>query len=173
LELDPLTLFVQLSLGWAYYFARRYDDALAVSRKAMDLDPKFGFAHWHAGMNYLQKQKYETAIESFRKAINLSGRIPTFISYLGHSYARVGKHREARQMLAQLESMSKQQYVSSYFIAMIYLGLNDLDRTFEWLEKACEERTGFLAFVRVEPMLDALRGDERFGKLVERLNFSN
>jgi serine/threonine protein kinase/Flp pilus assembly protein TadD len=169
LELDPLSLFVQLSLGWAYYFARRYDEALAQSRKVMEMDPNFGFAHWHTGMNYIQQQKYDDAVESFRKAISLTGTVPTFISYLGHAHARRGRHREARQMLTQLESMAKNQYVSPYFVAMIHLGLGELNETFDWLDKACEERAGFLAFARVEPMLDAVRGDERFAKLVEKM----
>ncbi len=166
LELDPLSLFVQLSLGWAYYFARRHDEALKQSRKVMEMDPNFGFAHWHAGMNYIQKRMYDEAIESFKKAINLTGAVPTFISYLGHSYARRGRERDARQMLAQLESLSKRQYVSSYFRAMIYLGLDDLQKTFEWLDRTFEERSGFLAFIRVEPMLDPLRGDARFERFV-------
>ncbi|HKX27474.1 MAG TPA: protein kinase, partial [Blastocatellia bacterium] len=170
LELDPLSLFVQLSLGWAYYFARRYDEALTQSRKVTEMDPNFGFAYWHAGMNYIQQRKYDEAVEAFRKAINLTGAIPTFLSYLGHAYAGKGKRREARQMLAQLESLSKRQYVSSYFIAMVHLGLGDLDRTFECLEKAFDERAGFLAFIRVEPMLDSARGDERFAQLVEKIN---
>jgi eukaryotic-like serine/threonine-protein kinase len=169
LELDPLSLFVQLSMGWAYYFARRFDEALAQSRKVIEMDPNLGFAHWHTGMNYIQKRMYDESIGSFRKAIRLTGAIPTFLSYLGYSYARKGKHREARQMLAQLESLSEQQFVSSYFIAMVHLGLGDLDKTFEWLEKAYEERSGFLAFIRVEPMLDELRADARFGSLMERV----
>ncbi len=168
-ELEPLSLFLSLSLGWAYYFARRYDDALAQSRKVLELDPNFGFAYWHRGMVYIQQHRYEDAINAFRKAVNLAGGITTFISYLGHSYARAGKHREARQMLAQLEGLSKRQYVSSYFIAMIYLGLGDLDQTFEWLEKAYHERSGFLAFVQVEPMLDVLRTDQRFAVLMEKV----
>jgi tetratricopeptide (TPR) repeat protein len=167
-ELEPLSLFLSLSLGWAYYFARRYDEALSQSRKVLEMDPNFGFAYWHRGMVYIQQRRYEDAISAFRKALNLSGGITTFISYLGHSYARAGKHREARQMLAQLEGLSNRQYVPSYFIAMIHLGLGDLDRTFEWLEKAVEERSGFLAFVRVEPMLDGLRTDQRFSRLMEK-----
>jgi eukaryotic-like serine/threonine-protein kinase len=169
LELDPLSLFVQLSLGWAYYFARRHDEALNQSRKVMEMDPNFGFAHWHSGMNYIQKGMYDEAIESFRKAINLTGAAPTFISYLGHAYARRGRERDARQMLAQLDSLSKRQYVSSFFRALIYLGLGDLHLTFDWLDRAYEERSGFLAFVKVEPVLDPLRGDARFQRFVEHI----
>ena len=120
-ELEPLSLFLSLSLGWAYYFARRYDEALKQSTKVLEMDPNFGFAYWHRGMVYIQQQNFTEAINAFRKAISLSGAIPTFIGYLGHASARAGKHREARQMLAQLESLSKRQYVSSYFIAMIHL----------------------------------------------------
>ena len=167
-ELEPLSLFLSLSLGWAYYFARRYDEALKQSAKVLDMDPNFGFAYWHRGMVFIQQQNFTEAINAFRKAISLSGAIPTFLSYLGHAYARAGKIREARQMLAQLESLSKKQYVSSYFIAMLHLGLGDLDQTFEWLEKAYEERSGFLAFAPVEPMLDGMRNDNRFASLSER-----
>lgn len=169
-ELDPLSLFTMLSLSWAYYFARMYDDALEQVRRVMEMDPNFGFAHWHLGMIYLQKGKHDDAITSLRKAVNLTGGIPTFLSHLGHAYGKAGKHREARQMLTQLESLSKRQYVSSYFLAMIHLGLGDPDRMFECLEKAYEERSGSLAFLRVEPILDGVRKDPRFATFDQRMN---
>jgi serine/threonine-protein kinase len=168
-ELEPLHLFITLSLAWAYYFARQYDRALEQGSKALDMDPNFGFAYWHRGMAYIQQKRFGDAITALRKAISLSGPATTFISYLGYANARLGKSREARQMIAQLERVSKRQYVSSYFIAIIYLGLGDLDQTFEWLEKAYQERSGFMAFINVEPMLDALRGDPRFNSLVEKI----
>jgi serine/threonine protein kinase/Flp pilus assembly protein TadD len=168
-ELEPLSLFITLSLGWAYYFARQYDRALDQGRKSLDMDPNFGFAYWHRGMACIQQKRYGDAVIALRKAISLSGPATTFISYLGYANARLGKEREARQMIAQLERVSKRQYVSSYFIAIIYLGLGDLDQTFDWLEKAYEERSGFLAFIKVEPMLDALRGDPRFKALAEKI----
>lgn len=171
-ELEPLSLFLTLSLGWAYYFARRFDEALGQSRKVLEMDPNFGFAYWHQGMVYLQKQAYNHAITSFRKAINLSGSIPSFIGYLGHACARAGKHREARQMLAQLESLAKRQYVSAYFIALIYLGLGELEPAFSWLEKAYEERSGSLAYINVEPVLDGLRSDERFVRLTAKIKLA-
>ncbi len=168
-ELDPLSLFATLSLGWAYYFARAYDAALAQTRKVLDMDTNFGFAHWHAGKVYLQQGMWNEAVIALRQALNLVGGTPPFIAFLGHAYARAGKPREARQMLTQLLRLSQRQYVSSYFIALIYLGLGELDQTFAWLEQAYEERSGFLAFVGVEPMLDDLRGDARFEDLLQRV----
>jgi tetratricopeptide (TPR) repeat protein len=104
-----------------------------------------------------------------RQALNLVGGTPPFIAFLGHAYAKAGKLREARQLLTQLMRLSQKQYVSSYFLALISLGLGELDQTFAWLEQAYEERSGFLAFVGVEPMLDELRGDARFVDLLRRV----
>ena len=168
-ELDPLSMFATLSLGWAYYFARDYDRALIQARKVLDMDANFGFAHWHAGKTYLQKGQFTEAVASLRQALNLIGGTPPFISFLGHAYARAGKHREARQMLTQLQRLSNKQYVSSYFLAIIHLGLGEIDETFAWLEQAYEERSGFLAFIGVEPMLDDLRGEERFAMLLKQI----
>ncbi len=168
-ELDPLSMFATLSLGWAYYFARDYDRALIQTHKVLDMDANFGFAHWHAGKTYLQKGMYIEAVASLRQALNLIGGTPPFISFLGHAYARSGKQREARQMLTQLLRLSNKQYVSSYFLAIIHLGLGELDEAFAWLEQAFEERSGFLAFIGVEPMFDDLRGDARFADLLRRV----
>ncbi len=168
-ELEPLSLFMTLSLGWAHYFARQWDLALEQGRKVLEMDPNFGFAYWHRGMVCLQQRKFEDAIAAFRKAINLSGTHTTFLAYLGHALGRAGKPREARQMLAQLQSLQKRQYVSSYFVAMIHLGLGDLAATVAWLVRACDERAGFLAFVNVEPMLDSLRSSVLFKQLIEKI----
>ena len=171
--LDPLSMFATLSLGWAYYFARDYDRALAQARKVLDMDANFGFAHWHAGKTYLQKGQFTEAVTCMRQALNLIGGTPPFISFLGHAYARAGKHREARQMLTQLERLSNKQYVSAYLVAIVHLGLGEVDETFAWLEQAYEERSGFLAFLRVEPMLDELREDMRFADLLHRVELSS
>jgi tetratricopeptide (TPR) repeat protein len=112
---------------------------------------------------------FAEAVASLRQALNLIGGTPPFIAFLGHAYARAGKHREARQMLTQLQRLSHKQYVSSYFLAIIHLGLGEMDETFAWLEQAYEERSGFLAFLGVEPMLDELRGDARFANLLQRV----
>ena len=172
-ELDPLSLFATLSLGWAYYFARDYEAALAQTRKVLEMDANFGFAHWHAGKVYLQTGQFTEAVKSLRQALNLVGGTPPFLSFLGYALARAGKPREARQMLAQLLRLTQKQYVSSYFIALIYLGLGENDQTFAWLEQAYEERSGFLAFIGVEPMLDDLRDDARFTDLQRRCGAIN
>jgi eukaryotic-like serine/threonine-protein kinase len=169
-QLDPLSLFTTLSVGWAHYFARRFDDALAQGRKVLDLDPNFGFAYAHAGLCHVHLGQFEEAVATTRKAVNLVGGNPNFLAYLGYALGSAGQSREARQMLAQLERLRKRQYVSAYFSAMIYLGLGNWHEALNWLEQAYEERSGFLAFMKVEPMLDVVRSEERFAKLLELIH---
>jgi serine/threonine protein kinase/tetratricopeptide (TPR) repeat protein len=171
-KLDPLSPFTTLSLGWAYYFARRYDQAMAQGRKVLEMDPNFGFAHWHLGMSYVQQRLYTEAIPALQKAVILTGGGPTFVAHLGHAYGVAGREEDARRVLAELEELAQRQYVSSYFLAIINLGLGEVDQAFAWLERAYEERSGFLAFLKVEPMLDRLREDARFAALVRRVGLT-
>jgi serine/threonine protein kinase/tetratricopeptide (TPR) repeat protein len=168
-RLDPLSLFATLSLGWAYYFGREHERAIEQGRKALDLDPNFGFAHWHLGMNYQQLGRTEEAIIELQLAALLAGGGPTFVAHLGHAYARAGRREQAQQVLAELKELSNRRYVSAFFFAIINVGLGEMGEAMDCLERAYEERSGFLPFIGVEPMLDPLRGDERFADLVKRV----
>jgi predicted nucleic acid-binding protein len=88
---------------------------------------------------------------------------------LGHALAMVGQQDEARRVLDELMRMSRERFVSPYFIAEIYRGLGEIDRTFEWLEKAYEARSDWLVWLGVEPALDGLRSDPRFTDLMRRV----
>ncbi|CAN5791060.1 hypothetical protein BH20ACI4_BH20ACI4_31680 [soil metagenome] len=98
------------------------------------------------------------------------GMIIGTTSYLGLAYALAGKHKEAVEVLENLREFSKNSYIPAYSFAMLYLGLKDFDKTFEYLEKAFAERSGFLPFLKVEPMVDALRTDARFQDLLWRID---
>ncbi|MET0753620.1 MAG: protein kinase [Pyrinomonadaceae bacterium] len=169
-KLDPLSPFAHISLGYAYYFARDYEKAIEECNKALELDKYSTFAYRNLGIAYLQQGKLDSAIAALSKAATFSSGGLAFESYLGFAYARAGKHTEAVEVLMSLEEFAAQQYVSAYSFAMVYLGLGDLDKTFEWLEKAFEERSGFLPFLKVEPMVDSIRSDARFQDLLWRID---
>ncbi len=107
------------------------------------------------------------ARSEFQKGISLDGS--TSLARLGHGYAVAGKRREAQKVLNELNDLSKQKYVSSYDIAVIYVGLGEKEQAFAWLEKAYDERSTWLEFLKVEPQLDPLRSDPRFVELVRRV----
>ena len=138
--------------------------------KALEIDKYSTFAYRNLGIAYLQQGKLDSAIAALSKAATFSSGGLAFESYLGFAYARAGKHTEAVEVLMSLEEFAAQQYVSAYSFAMVYLGLGDLDKTFEWLEKAFEERSGFLPFLKVEPMVDSIRSDARFQDLLWRID---
>ena len=77
----------------------------------------------------------------------------------------------AEQLLAQLLKESKTKYVPAYDIAVVYTGLGDRDRAFEWLNKAYKEHSGFLLYIRSDARMKALQGDPRFQDLIRRMGF--
>lgn len=171
-QLDPLSPFAHVSLGYAYYFARDYDRAIEECNKALELDKNSTFAYRNLGLAFLQQGKIENAITALNKAVTVSNGVSAFDSYLGFAYALAGERAKAKEVLANLGEIAKRKYVPAYNFAMIYLGLDDLDKTFEWLEKAYEERSGFLPFLKVEPMFDSARSDSRFVDLLKNIGFS-
>ncbi|MCI0402423.1 MAG: protein kinase [Acidobacteria bacterium] len=170
-ELDPLSLIINVTFGWRFYFARRYDDAIEVHRKTVELDPDFILARVSLGRAYKQKGMYEAAIAEFRRALALSADNLDARAGLGQAYALSGNKLGAKNVLAQFEQMSKKRYVPAYYVAEVYVALGEKEAAFRWLEKAYEERSDWLVFIKVEPRLDPLRGDPRFADLVRRMNF--
>ena len=167
LELDPYSLRVHLDLQFAYFYAGRYDQCVEVCRKMLLIESKYWPAHLDLGRAYEQKGMHDLAIAELIKAREFSRDEPLTLAALGHVYAVSGRTAEARNMLDLLLQAAQKGNVRQYEIGKVYAGLGDADRAFEWLEKAYEERAGFLAFVRVEPMLDGLRKDTRFVGLMK------
>jgi serine/threonine protein kinase/Tfp pilus assembly protein PilF len=171
-QLDPLSTFAHVSLGYAYYFARDYEMAIEECQKALEMDKNLTFAYRNIGLAYLQLKKFDQAFEALNKAITYSCGGLAFESYLGVAYAIAGKHEEARRVLENLEVIDREKYVPAYNFAMIYAGLGEADRAFEWFEKAVQERSGFLPFLAVEPIADCLRDDPRYRELLGRIRVS-
>ena len=170
-DLDPLSISINASFGWRLYLAREYDRSIAQLRDTLEMDPNYEWAHLTLGQAYAQKAEYSQAIEDLDRAVELSNSSPLTLSALAHAYALSGNHAEALKMLAQLHSLSKKQYVSPFYIAIVYLGLGKNELAMDWLEKAYTDRSNGLVFLKVEPELDPLRSNPRFLALQAKLNF--
>lgn len=168
-ELDPLSLSVNTGGGHVLYLSRQYDRAIEQYRKALGLDPGFVQAHLWFGRPYLEKGMFKEAISEVQQAVHLSGESTIALATLGHAYASAGETEKAKALLDKLEERSKKEYVPSYWIALIQVGLGDKDEAFRWLEAAYQERSTWLTWVRVEPRFDPLRSDQRFNSLLERM----
>ena len=86
-----------------------------------------------------------------------------------HAYAIAGKKSEAQNALDQLLERSKKQYVSPFYVAIVYAGLNENEKALDLLEKAYEDRSNGIVFLKVDPQLDSLRSNPRFRSLLQRL----
>jgi TolB-like protein/Tfp pilus assembly protein PilF len=169
IELDPLSLVINSDLGNTYYRARRYDDAIAQLRKTIDLDPGFYYAHWNLGSALAAKGSIDRAIEEYQKARELNDD-PSMLGFLANAYGTSGNKAEVNKLLKQLEELSKQRYVSAYCFALVYLGLDDKEEALRRLEKSYEDRAGdALRFIKVDPLLDPLRGEPRFEALIQKV----
>ena len=172
-DLDPLSISINSSFGWRLYLARQYDRSIAQLRGTLEMDPSYEWAHLILGQAYEQKGEYGLALNELRKAVELSHNSPLMVSALAHAYAVSGNQPEAQTLLAQLMTQSRKQYVSPYYVAVVYLGLSKNDVAMTWLEKAFADRSNGLVFARVEPELDPLRSNPRFIALERKLNFPN
>ena len=169
-ECDPLSLIINADVGRAFFWARRYDQAIEQLRKTLDeSDTNFAAAHWYLGMAYEQKTMYEEAIAEYRKWSGLSGGDSAPIGALGHAYAVSAKRGEAQKALMRLEDLSKGRYVSPYDVALIYIGLGEKDQTLDWLEKAYEDHSAWLIWIKVDPRFDSIRNHPRYGDLLRRM----
>jgi tetratricopeptide (TPR) repeat protein len=171
-ELDPLSLIGNRELGFAFYMARQYDLAIEQFRKTLELDPNFTLTREYLGSAYLQKNMYLEALTEFRKAFANSPDNVFTLSELGYAYAKSGRKAEALKVLDQLNELSKRKFVPAICAIIIYVGLGEKDKVFEWLEKAYEDRSlgGPLASLKVDPLFDPLRSDPRFADLLRRMN---
>lgn len=168
-QLDPMSLTINTAFGHVLYLSRQYDLAIEQYKKAIELDPGFLPAHLWFGRPYLQKGMYTEAISEVSKALKLSGESTMALSVMGHVFASAGMMQEARDLALKLKERSKKQYVPSYWIALIYVGLGDKEEAFTWLERAYSERSSWLAWMNVEPRFDPLRSDPRFISLLTRM----
>jgi len=169
--LDPASSTSVGRVGMTYYFARQYDRALEHFQRALDLDPNDHVAHFDIGLVYERQGKYEQALAEMRRARALG--MKDAYSVAGHIYAISGRRREAQQVLAELDQLSKQEYVPAFHRAYIYIGLGDKERAFEWLEKAYEDREWYLWLLKQETGVDPIRSDPRFQDLLQRIGLTH
>ena len=168
-RLDPLPPWRATNLAWMYYLARRNDEAIVQFRKILELEPNSAVTHYSLGLAYEQKGMFEQAIAEFLKARGIDKNCNECLAFLGHADAVSGKREQARRTLEELLELSREHHVDPYHFGIIYAGLGEAGKAFEWFEKAYRARSEELLFLKVEPRLDPIRADPRFKSLVRRI----
>ncbi len=168
-QLDPLSIWTQITAGYVHYFARQYDAAIEQCRKALELDPNSVGADDCLGTIYLAKGRINDAIAASLKATSLSNGDPSRLVGLGRAYAVARQQSEALSVIQRLDKLSEHRYVSQYFAATIYAALGNKQQAFARLEQAFGERDSYLAWLKVDFAVDPLRTDPRFQNLFHRV----
>jgi adenylate cyclase len=169
IELDPLSLIINADYCWTYSCAHRLDEAEKQARKTLEIDPHFFLARYYLGGILQMKGRLTEAIPEFQKAAELNND-PYSLAMLGQAYARNGQKEEAQKVLARLTDEAKSRYVAPYAWALLYLGLGEKERALAELERAYQTGdTNYLFIIKVDPLLDDLRGQPRFEALVQKV----
>jgi serine/threonine protein kinase/tetratricopeptide (TPR) repeat protein len=173
MELDPLSPVTNLAPGLRLYYSRQYPQAIDQFQKTMAMDSLFVPAHVFLGRAYEQTARFPDAVAEFRKALELSEGDTNELAALGHALAISHQEGEARKILQQLTERSQQTYVQPTWVGVIHIGLGEKDQAFDWLQKAYEDRSAWLVYLRVDPFFDPVRSDPRFIDLTRRVGLPN
>jgi eukaryotic-like serine/threonine-protein kinase len=97
--------------------------------------------------------------------VRCSSTSPVMLAGLGHALAGLQDRREALRVADDLQRLRAGNGLFAYEIGVIHAALGDRDQAFSWFSRAVHERSGWIAYLRVDPRLDALQGDSRFDNL--------
>ena len=169
IELEPLSLLMNVNYADLLYLGGRYDDALEHVRKTLDVENYF-LAHLLKSRIYAVKEMWAEATASIETAIGMVGRYPELVAGLGYIYGMRGDNKKARAILTELRAMAENDFVAPSFFAEVYLALGDYDKSLEHAEEWFRMR-GELAELLVGPRFAPLRRDYRFSEMLTRVGF--
>ncbi len=170
-ENNPISIVVNECAQSAHYFARQYDEAIAMGLKNLELEPgRLVSMQWLA-LAYEEKHMYDEAVANDLKAKSLRGVKPDEIEELRGAYAAAGWRGYWLKQIERTRAATKERYVSPFSFAEMYARVGDKERAFEFLEKAYAERAGDLTLLKVSPVFDTLRSDSRYEDLMRRVGF--
>jgi tetratricopeptide (TPR) repeat protein len=165
--LDPISPMTNEVLGNAYLSARQYGLAIEQYQKTLHLDPNRSASHDFLGKAYFYSGMYDKGIEEIQKRLALDGESSNLSPDLAYIYSVLGRKGEARKILQRLLTLSKQ--VQPGLIALIYIGLGENDEALVWLEKAYQQHSDMMTWLKIDPRFDSVRADPRFQDLMRRV----
>jgi Tfp pilus assembly protein PilF len=168
LSMDP---YSDIGYGSILYFAHQFDQMVELLEETVKKTPNYAPSFDWLGMAYLQLKQFDKSIEAYRRAVELSHGLAEIKAGLGHAYGMAGRKEEARKVLNELNSLAEKYYIPPVQIAYVAASLDEIDETFELLEKAYIERTWDLVFIREEPWFDDFHSLPHFVDLLKRIQF--
>jgi TolB-like protein len=172
-ELDPLSLVIINNVAENYVDRGDLNSAVKQCQRMFDLDSNFWAAHQTLSIVLVKQGRYAEALAEAQKSIQYSNRSNASLALLGHVYGKLGRRSEAEGIIKELEKRYADKQADSRDLAIVYSGLDDKNKAFGWLEKAFADHSVFLAFLKLEPLLEALHSDPRWKDLERRVGINN
>ncbi len=169
---DPLSLSINANVGLVLYWARDYRQAVEQLEKTLELGPDFGLAHVYLGFVLIQQGLYDQAIAAIHKSLEHTGYMPLAISKLGYAYCLRGDRTKAQEILREAEAQFQKRGLPSTVLAEIHGGLRDHEKFFDCLNRAYEERSPLLPWLKIYPEYDGMRSDPRYDELLRRMGLA-
>jgi DNA-binding SARP family transcriptional activator/TolB-like protein len=170
IEYNPASALIYTDLAHYHYYARDFDRAHGYVDRALAIDPQFGRAHALRALLLCQSGAADDAVPMLEVMAEMHGTgDPVLLGLLGYAYALSGRHQEARGQLDRLQQLQRERYVPVEYSAMIHIGLGQHDRAVDLLEVALGRRSSSMIYLRSEPLVDPLRGMERFQRIVAQV----
>ena len=169
-ELDPLSAANNSGIGIVFHWSRQPERAIEQFRKVLELNPNYPIARSFLAEAYEQKGDFVSAIATIEK-IQQAETDPLTLSTVGYVYAKSGDRHKALEILNEFVKRSNQEYVPAVHFAQIYAGLGDNEQALAWLDKACNERSVWIPFLKVDLKFDPLRSNPRFQELLKKVGF--
>lgn len=167
-ELDPLAVS-GTSLGWILFSAHHYDEAIRELDATLAVKPDDALALWFLGFSFVAQGKPQDAISPLERAVSITHESPAVIGFLARAYGQAGRRSEALRLIEVLKRRREKGYVSPAAFVQAYVGVGDYDEAFAWFERAYQEKSNILQWIKVEPFPDAMRNDPRFADLLRRV----
>jgi serine/threonine protein kinase/Flp pilus assembly protein TadD len=167
-ELDPSGV-MGTDIGATLFHAHRYEEAIREERGSVSVLPDNATANWFLGFALVANGQAEEAVTVLEKARSLSGGSPGVTGVLIRAYAHAGRRADALRLLEELKQRQKRGYIPAAAFVNAYLGLDDREQAFVWLERAYQEHSNILQLLKVHPFFDPLRDDPRFKDLLRRV----
>ena len=168
LDLDPLSLITNSALGLPAFYSGKWDEALATFKTVEEMDASFAPNLTWICRTYLEKHQPQKALDYCQRALKISPFHSPTLAALARALVALNRAPEARRILQQLQSRSKERFVSPYDLAVIHSALGDSESTFRELARALEERDSYAIYAKMDPALGNLKNDSRFLKILKK-----
>ena len=167
--LDPLSLSINSGLAGLLHEREEFDSAIEHQMKTIELDPNFYFAHFNLGRTYSIMGRHEESLKAFERAAALQPTSTYVRCLMAREFALLGKSDDALEILKDVLDRASRGYVPAIGPAMLYFGLGDVDRAFEWMNRMFNQREIWAIWTWSSPFYKPYRDDPRHRRLVDRL----